>query len=202
MNLEKILYTTIIMRLEEILDVSMTNLDYVHSHLPFYETLLVSKKESAKNILEIGISRGGSIKLWSDYFINATVIGLDIMDINNFPEEIKNKENIVLHTSIDAYNNDFFNNYFLNNTTKYDFIVDDGDHKLASMLQFIKLYSQIMTDDGILIIEEIKNPNWIDTLKNEVPSHLKKFIKTYDLRSIRDPNDNLVFIIDKSDINH
>ena len=30
------------------------------------------------------------------------------MDINNVWEEIKNKDNIILHTSIDAYNDDYF----------------------------------------------------------------------------------------------
>ncbi len=29
-------------------------------------------------------------------------------------------------------------------------MLDDGPHSLDSMIQFIKLYSQIMTDDGIL----------------------------------------------------
>jgi hypothetical protein len=48
-------------------------------------------------------------------------------------------------------------------------MLDDGHHTLDSMKQFIKLYSQIMTDDGILIIEDIQSWDWIDILKNEVP---------------------------------
>jgi len=56
-------------------------------------------------------------------------------------------------------------------------MLDDGPHALESMKQFIKLYSQIMTDDGILIIEYVQSWDWIDILKNEVPEHLKQFIK-------------------------
>jgi cephalosporin hydroxylase len=159
---------------------------------------LISKKETAKNVLEVGISYGGSIKLWSDFFTNANVYGLDIINIDIVWEGIKNNEKIILHTSIDAYDNNFFITHFLNKNIKFDFMLDDGPHSLESMKQFIKLYSQIMTDDGILIIEDVPYWDWIDTLKNEVPENLKQFIKVYDLRQNKNRYDDIVFTIDKS----
>ena len=57
--------------LEEIVDNSKTDKNTLHSYLPLYQELLKGKKETAKNILEVGISQGGSIKLWHDYFTNA-----------------------------------------------------------------------------------------------------------------------------------
>ena len=101
--------------LEELVDNSRTDKNTSHSYLPLYDKLLISKKETAKNVLEVGICEGGSIKLWSDYFTNANVYGLDSMNIENVWEGIKNNEKIILHTSIDAYDNDFFINNFLNN---------------------------------------------------------------------------------------
>jgi len=147
------------MNLEEIVDNSRTDKNTVHSYIPLYQNLLINKRETAKNVLEIGIERGGSIKLWSDFFTNANVYGLDIININNVWEGIKNSEKIILHTSTDAYNNDFFINHFLNKNIRCDFMLDDGPHTLESMIQFIKLYSQIMTDDGILHLFTIKMPN-------------------------------------------
>jgi hypothetical protein len=188
------------MSLEQLVDNSITDKNTTHSYLPLYQKLLVSKKETAKNVLEVGIWDGGSIKLWSDFFINANVFGLDIKHNNDIPEIIKNKENITLYTSTDAYNNDFFISHFLNKNIKCDFMLDDGPHTLESMKIFIKLYSQIMTDDGILIIEDVQSWNWIDILKNEVPEHLKQFIKIYDLRANKNRYDDIVFTIDKSNI--
>ena len=182
--------------LEEIANNDRTDKNTCHSYLPLYQELLINKKETAKNVLEIGIYDGGSVKLWHDFFTNATVYGLDIMHMNNVWEEIKNKEKIVLYTSTDAYNDDFFNNTFLNKI-KFDFMLDDGPHTLDSMKQFIKLYSQLMTDDGILIIEDVQCWEWIDILKNEVPEHLKQYIKTYDLRANKNRYDDIVFTIDK-----
>jgi hypothetical protein len=186
------------MSLEQISDNSRTDKNTVHSYLPLYQELLISKKETAKNVLEVGIDRGGSIKMWSDYFVNANVYALDIQPLENVWDGIKNKERIILHTSTDAYNNDFFIAHFLNKNIKCDFMLDDGPHTLESMKQFIKLYSQIMTDDGILIIEDVQSGDWIDVLKNEVPEHLKEFIKVYDLRPNKNRYDDIVFTIDKS----
>jgi hypothetical protein len=185
------------MSLEQIVDNSRTDKNTVHSYLQLYQNLLVCKKETAKNVLEIGICNGGSIKLWSDFFINAKVFGLDIMNINNVWDVIKNNENIILYTSIDAYNKDFVDNHFIKQNIKFDFMLDDGPHSLESMKQFIKLYSQLMTDDGILIIEDVQSFDWIDTLKDEVPAHLKQFIKVYDLRKNKNRYDDIVFTIDK-----
>jgi hypothetical protein len=158
------------------------------------------KRNQLKNVLEIGICNGGSIKLWSDFFINANVYGLDIMPIECVWEGIK-KEKIILHTSIDAYDENFFMTNFLNKNIQCDFMLDDGPHTLDSMKQFIKLYSQIMTDDGILIIEDVQSWDWLDILKNEVPEYLKQFIKIYDLRPNKNQYDDIVFTIDKSNIN-
>jgi len=185
------------MILEEIVDNSRTDKNTIHSYLPLYEELLKIKKESAKNVLEVGVKDGGSIKLWRDFFTNANVYGIDIMNIDYVWEGIKNDEKIILHTSSDAYNNDFFVTNFLNKDVKFDFLLDDGPHTLESMIDFIKLYSQIMTNDGILIIEDIQDWNWLNILIHEVPENLKKYIKVYDLRSHKGRYDDIVFTIDK-----
>ena len=122
------------------------------------------------------------------------------MDTSNVWEEIKNKERIKLYTTIDAYNNDFFVTNFLNKNIKCDFMLDDGPHTLESQKQFIKLYSQIMSDDGILIIEDVQSWDWIDILANEVPENLKQYIKVYDLRPVKGRCDDIVFTIDKLNI--
>lgn len=182
-----------------------TDKNTTHSYLPLYETLLNTKKNTAINVLEIGIGdfsekNGGSIKLWRDYFTNATIYGLDILPIDHVMDELLHDEKIILHMSIDAYDETFFATNFLNKNIKCDFILDDGPHTLESMKQFIKLYSKIMTDDGILIIEDVQAWDWIDILKNEVPEELKQYIKIYDLRPNKNRYDDIVFTIDKSNL--
>ena len=98
------------MSLEELADNTRTDKNTVHSYLPLYQRLLSSKKETAKHVLEVGIWYGGSIKLWSDFFTNATVYGVDVA--NYVWEGIQNKENIVLYMSTNAYNEEFATTIF------------------------------------------------------------------------------------------
>ena len=190
------------MSLEELVDNSLTDKNTCHSYLRLYNHLLKSKKETAKNVLEVGIGNfgeknGGSIKLWRSYFTNATIHGLDILPIDRVIDELVNDNRVVLYTSTNAYDNEFFKTHFVDKNIKCDFMLDDGPHTLESMKQFIRLYSQIMTDDGILIVEDVQSWDWLEILKNEVPEHLKKFIKIYDLRFVKNRYDDIVFTIDK-----
>ena len=119
--------------LNRLVDNTLTDKNTTHSYLNLYEQLLSGKKDTAKNVLEIGIGNnekdnGGSIKLWKKYFTNAVIYALDINPIYKVLDELKNDERIVLYTSTDAYDEEFFNNIFLNKDIKFDFMLDDGPH--------------------------------------------------------------------------
>lgn len=194
------------MSLSELVDNSITDKNTTHSYLSLYQKLLANKRETAKNVLEVGIGdfgekNGGSIKLWRDYFTNATIYGIDILPMDRVIDELKNDNRVVLYTSSNAYNKDFVTTHFLNKNIKCDFMLDDGPHTLYSMRQFIKLYSQLMTDDGILVVEDVQSMDWIEVLKEEVPEDMKQFIKVYDLRANKKRYDDIVFTIDKSNSN-
>ena len=189
--------------LMELVDNSRTDKNTIHAYLELYEKLFKSKKITANNILEVGLGqRGnchcGSAKLWYDYFLNADIYGIEIYDETYVWEGIKNKERIKIYTSTNAYNEIEFNEKLLKKNIKFDILLDDGSHILDDMKQFIKLYTQILKEDGILIIEDIPKIEWLDILKNEVPEHLKSYIKTYDLRDKKNRFDDIVFTIDLS----
>ncbi len=193
--------------LAELIDNSRTDKNTTHSYIDLYQKLLVDKKETAINVLEIGIgdnpshpkvTNGGSIKLWHDFFTNATVHALDIKVPSEVWDNIKNNDRIILYLGTDCYNENFFKEKILNKNIKFDFMLDDGPHTLESMKQFINLYSQVMADDGILIIEDVQAWDWIEKLKEATPEHLKEYIETYDLRNIKRRYDDIVFVINKS----
>ena len=191
------------MSLIQLVDNTKTDKNTLHSYLGLYEKLLSPKKDTAKNVLEIGIGpvklqNGGSIKLWKDYFTNATIYALDISPKEHVIHELVNDKRVVLYTSTNAYDERFFNEHFLKKNLKFDFMLDDGPHTLESMKTFIRLYSKVMTDDGILIIEDVQSISWIPILYREVPEDLKKFVRPYDLRKNKNRYDDIVFTIDKS----
>lgn len=185
------------MSLFKLIDNSRTDKNTSHSYLTIYEPLLQPKMESAKNILEIGIFKGGSIKLWNDFFINADIWAIDIIHSDKVWTEIKNKERIHLFTSTNAYDPNFIQNEFIAKGIKFDVIIDDGPHTLESMKDFIRLYANLLTDDGILVVEDLKSIDWIDSLRKEVPENLLPHIITHDLRKNKNRHDDILFIINK-----
>ena len=180
-----------------------TDKNTTHSYLPLYEEILSPIKDTAKNVLEVGIWYGGSLKLWYDYFTNSKIYGIDLIDYKKDKikikfEDIKNSNRVEIMDSTNAYDKQMFKKNFLDKNIKFDFMIDDGPHDLKSMKSFIKLYSQIMTENGILIIEDISNLDWIKELTNVTPDNLKKYIKSYDLRKNKNRHDDIVFVINKN----
>jgi cephalosporin hydroxylase len=187
------------MSLVELVDNNYTDKNTVHSYLATYEKLFSKKKETAKNVLEVGIHFGGSIKLWHDYFVNSTVYGIEYNDVwQEYYEKsgIINNERIKLYNNTDAYNPVFVNNTLKN--IKFDMVLDDGPHSIDSFVSFIRLYSELLADDGILVIEDIQHPEWLRILSEAVPDNLKAYIEIYDLRQNKNRYDDIVFVINKS----
>jgi len=182
----------------DLVDNTKTDKNTVHSYLPLYQTLLSSKCDTARNVLEVGIHMGGSIKLWSEFFKNATIYGVDVSNESHVCHEIKNKENIRLLTETDAYDQNVVKTHFLEKNIKFDFVLDDGPHTLESQIKFIQLYLPLLAEDGILIVEDVQSTDWIYVLKNEVPQDLQKCIMVYDLRANKGRSDDIVFTVNRA----
>lgn len=88
----------------------------------------------------------------------------------------------------------------MNKNIKFDFIIDDGPHTFKSMIKFVTRYSRLLTDDGILILEDIPSIDWTRTLKDCVPDHLKELVQIHDLRPIKNRYDDIVLVVDKKGI--
>lgn len=171
-----------------------TDKNTTHSYLPLYDALLQPIKETATNVLEVGVHVGGSIKLWHDYFTKGVVYGCDCEDHVEL-EELRNNDKVVLHLNDDAYTEEYVKERF--EGKKFDFLLDDGPHTLESQEKFIELYSSLLSDSGILIIEDVQDITWLENLETKTPEHLKQYIKTYDLRDNKKRYDDIVFTIDR-----
>ncbi len=186
------------MSLVNLVNNSRTDKNTTHSYLPLYDVLLARLKDTAKNVLEIGIGQGGgSIHLWKQYFINAHVYAVDILTNSEIPSDIFTDERITAFAGTDGYNEDFFKRTFVDKGIRFDYMLDDGPHTTESVVQFVKLYSQLMSDDGILIVEDVQSMDVIPKLVEATPEHLRQFIRTHDLRQNKQRYDDIVFLIDK-----
>jgi cephalosporin hydroxylase len=182
-------------------DDNLTDKNRLHSYIEIYEELFNKKRETATHILEIGIGpcqpNGGSILMWSHYFKNADIHTVDIIPFSEINKLLYDHSRIYIHIN-DAYDYNFFQNAFLSKSSRYDIIIDDGPHTLESMINFIQMYSKVLKNDGILVVEDVQSMDWIPILKACTPIELKPYIEVYDRRHIKNRWDDIIFVINKS----
>ena len=190
--------------LEDLIDVNLyyTDKNTTHSYFDTYNELLKPIRESAKNIFEIGIGdfnqkNGGSILLWKLFFKNAIIHSADILSKDRVYDIIFNDKNIKTYLNTDAYDLNFVNNLKQSNI-RYDLILDDGPHTFETQCKCIELYSELLSDNGILIIEDVQDINLIESFKAITPKYLHQYIQVYDLRKNKNRYDDILFVINKN----
>ena len=121
-----------------------------HTYTEFYGPLLEHMQSSPVNVLEIGVRRGGSLLMWSDFFPNGTVYGVDI-DIGHVAQ-LPAKINLIQGNGYDA---GFAEKMF--SGIEFDIILDDGTHHKEDQLTFFNTYRHYLKKGGYLLCEDFKS---------------------------------------------
>lgn len=175
--------------LAELIDDSTTDKNSIHSYLPFYESLFSPRKEKVKRVLEVGVERGGSIKLWAEYFPTAEILGFDVkLNVTPYNKRVKLFQGNAYDVNVVSQ--------LVQKGIYCDVIIDDGPHTLESMVFFVKYYSQLLAPGGVLIVEDIPNPLWVQALYGCVPQHFKPYCRAYDARKNKGRWDDIIFVIE------
>lgn len=127
-----------------------TTHDYIKG---WYSDEFTPKKKDKLNILEIGVSKGDSLILFRDWFINSKITGIDNLQQQtpNETEFIRNIKDVELILQ-NAYSEDTVNMF---EDEYFDYIIDDGPHTLDSQIYSVKYYFQKVKLGGKLIIEDV-----------------------------------------------
>lgn len=132
---------------------------WVHNYTPFYEAVLASIRTSARNVLEIGVFHGASLKMWRDYFPNATIQGLDNWEgydgeghLLQKPEDLG--ERIVLIDGDQANRDDLLRLEELQ-AQLFDMICDDGGHTMEQQQVSLGYLFPLVRPGGYYIVEDL-----------------------------------------------
>ena len=119
-----------------------------------YLTTLVDKKIS---LLELGIFKGESLRLWRDYFPQGTIVGVDL----ELPKNFKAGERIRTFKGSQE-DLDFLSD--MAQTTApdgFDIIIDDASHLgLSTKKSFWHLFNNHLKSGGIYVIEDWGTGYW------------------------------------------
>ncbi len=127
-----------------------------HGYLFDYEKLFPDRNE-VKNVLEIGIlcgkwwkhskSKYPSLKMWKEWFPNATIYGFDLKNIKS------EDERIIIYQGNQASEVDITK--LRDNLPELDLLVDDGSHKTFDQLLSFMVLSPKIKQGGYYVIEDL-----------------------------------------------
>lgn len=121
-----------------------------HNYTPTYHELFKDRCDKVKNVFEIGISHGSSLRMWRAYFPNADIIGID-----------NNRNCLFTEDFIQCFHADQNDAASLDRVMalldhrKFDLIIDDGSHERDHQIFSARHLLPFLTQDGVYVIEDI-----------------------------------------------
>ena len=116
--------------------------------IEIYEKYFSPLKNEKINILEIGVDKGDSLRLWKEYFSNAKICGIDLFEKNIV---IDNVEIFIGDQSDYSFLQTIVNKYH-----KFDVIIDDGSHLSKHIISSFNFLFPFLNDDGIYVVEDLQ----------------------------------------------
>ena len=169
---------------------------YEHGFIDVYEPYFNSMSDS-KNILEIGVYYGGSVKYLSDKFKDGIIYGIDIEDKTQYDEDR------IKTYYCDQQNPDIIKEMWSNPELeeKFDIIIEDGLHEYNANVCFFENSIHKLKSGGYYIIEDIKITEvhlFINKINNEWKNKYNNYSFTLlNIPSTRNTFDNCLLVITK-----
>lgn len=176
------------------LDVYGSDKGTSHSYIDVYEELLGPIRDSAERVMEIGVDRGGSVRMWHEYFDKAEVVGVDVVKHPDVDRLFEGRKGISFLLA-DAYD-DRVPRKIMEEFGYFDVIVDDGPHTFASLKFAAREYSKLLKPGGLLVLEDVQSPTWIDPLCRSFPDPSNA--RVFDLRRNKGRWDDILICYKKT----
>ena len=124
-----------------------------HGYIKIYEKYFESIRNENLKVLEIGIADGKSLLMWSDYFKNSIIIGIDIHKID-IKEKKLDRPNIKVHCG--SQSDDKFISEIVKEYGNFDIIIDDGSHLRKDVIKSFHLLFPHLNNDGLYVVEDMQ----------------------------------------------
>ena len=132
---------------------SGTDKAHVHQYLFFYEPLLLHLRSRSFDMLEIGVNREASLKMWDSFFPSANVFGADVKSYQSSrilkldQSEQRDIERVA-------------------SMKQWHLVVDDGSHKPSHQLATFLAFFPRMPAGSTYIIEDVEASYWQPCSRN------------------------------------
>ena len=141
-----------------------------HTYTPYYYKLFKDRRNKVKKVVEMGVGRyldykgkpiedrlprykpGASLRMWRDFFPNATVYGADIM------KSVLFQEDRIKTSYCDERKGSHIKRWIKSIGRDIDIFIDDGSHLLDRQIYLAQVVMGLVDEGIIYVIEDAKYP--------------------------------------------
>jgi hypothetical protein len=136
-----------------------------HEYAEVYERFLAARRLEPIRLLELGVWKGASLRMWEAYFPNAEIIGID-----NLPDVVQQKlerAEVLIGDAADAA--------FLTSAVdrfaegKIDIVVDDCGHVLDQQIRSFEKLFPLLDAGGLYFVEDVSGSRFKDGNPGALP---------------------------------
>jgi hypothetical protein len=136
-----------------------TNVHKWHHYFDIYSRHFEQYRDRPIRMLEIGVYRGGSLRMWKQFFHpDSTIVGIDI-DKSCEAHEIADQN---VYVRIGSQGDPNFLAAVNGEFGPFDIILDDGSHKTHhQIISFGALFRSALKDGGCYMVEDMHTNYWL-----------------------------------------
>ena len=126
-----------------------------HHYFEIYDRHFARFRGQPVQIVEFGVSQGGSLRMWRDYFgPQAQIVGVDINpNCSQFEEP---GVRIVIGDQEDRA----FLRSLAQTLPRIDILIDDGGHTMRQQIHTFEELFPLVADSGVYLIEDLHTSYW------------------------------------------
>ena len=130
-------------------------LDKWHHYFEIYDRHFSAFRDQPINVVEFGVSQGGSMQMWKHYFgARANIFGVDINP------HCKQLEELGVKIFIGDQEDRQFLRSLAKAIPKIDILIDDGGHTMRQQIHtFEELFPHVAAD-GVYLVEDLHTSYW------------------------------------------
>jgi hypothetical protein len=128
-----------------------------HHYIPLYDRYFARFRGTAVRFLEIGVSKGGSLRMWRDYFgPDAVLYGIDI------DPDCARLDGHAAQVRIGSQDDPAFLAQVVAEMGGVDVVLDDGSHVMAHVRVALTALFPQLAIGGLYMIEDMHTAYWKD----------------------------------------
>ena len=123
-----------------------------HGYTKYYYEQFKHLKDDSLILLEFGVHKGASLKMWSEFFKNGAIIGVDDGSSGDLLKDYPDHRNI---TFMERSQSNLLDLNYLTKITRYNIIIDDGSHYSQDIVKTFQTMFMSLAPQGIYVIEDL-----------------------------------------------